>query len=202
MQDTQFIITILCSNNYSKTWCLETATPLPSPPLHSPWAELTVPECMHANVCECVWVKQRTDPLWVEILHSLGYGAEHSRGLSLREALVVQDTVEQLASTHQFHNQIHKLPIIVDLQATTHTALLWKWAIFNLSFFFFLTILETILQWYTRYNNYICPIRIITMYFITSSRIFGVFSSSWVKQWSILVKLHVFNSVIEMYNLV
>lgn len=173
--------------------------PLPSPPLHSPWAELTVPECMHANVCECVWVKQRTDPLWVEILHSLGYGAEHSRGLSLREALVVQDTVEQLASTHQFHNQIHKLPIIVDLQATTHTALLWKWAIFNLSFFFFFN--------YTG-NNTTMIHKIQWLYLPNSHNnhvfhyIFSNILLSLVKQWSILVKLHVFNSVIETHNLV
>lgn len=56
-----------------------------------------------------------TYPLHVQVLHSLGDGVEDSAGFSLREKLLSQDFVQQLASFHQLRHQVHRAPVVIHL---------------------------------------------------------------------------------------
>lgn len=63
--------------------------------------------------------------LRVQVVHGPGDGAQHSAGLPLRETLLPKDAVQQLASPHQLHHQIHEFPIIIDLQQEHNKCMSW-----------------------------------------------------------------------------
>lgn len=55
-------------------------------------------------------------PLAVEVVYSLCDGVEHSAGLSFREKLLPEDSIQQLPSLHQLRHQIHISALVVHLQ--------------------------------------------------------------------------------------
>lgn len=69
--------------------------------------------------------KSNAYALRVQVVHSPGDGAEHSAGLPLGETLLPKDAVQQLASPHQLHHQVHELPIIIDLQQLHNKCMSW-----------------------------------------------------------------------------
>ncbi len=61
-------------------------------------------------------------PLAVQVVHSFGDGVKHSASLSLREELLPEDLIQQLAALHQLRHQIHEAALVVHL-THTHTHL-------------------------------------------------------------------------------
>lgn len=57
-----------------------------------------------------------TYPLHVQVLHRLGDGVEDGAGLALREELLPQDLVQQLAALHQLRHQEHRAAVVVHLR--------------------------------------------------------------------------------------
>lgn len=55
-------------------------------------------------------------PVDMQILHSLGDGVEDGTGLPLREELLPEDLVQQLASLHQLRHQEHRAAVVVHLR--------------------------------------------------------------------------------------
>ncbi len=63
-------------------------------------------------------------PLAVQVVHGFGDGVKHSASLSLREELLPEDLIQQLAALHQLRHQIHEAALVVHLTHThTHTHL-------------------------------------------------------------------------------
>lgn len=55
-------------------------------------------------------------PLRVQVFHCLCDSVQHSTSLSLREKLLLEYSVQQLTSSHQLSDQVHLLPVIIDLK--------------------------------------------------------------------------------------
>ena len=66
-------------------------------------------------VCVCVCVRVPAHPLDVEVLQGLGDGVQHGARLSLREELLPQDLVQQLAALHQLRDQVDGAPVVKHL---------------------------------------------------------------------------------------
>lgn len=65
-----------------------------------------------------------THPLHMQVLHGLGDGVENSAGFPLREKLLTEDFVQQLASLHQLRHQEHRPAVVIHLRhenKPTHT---------------------------------------------------------------------------------
>lgn len=60
--------------------------------------------------------KSNAYALGVQVVHSPGDGAQHGAGLSFWETLLPKNAVQELASPHQLHHQVHIFPIIIDLE--------------------------------------------------------------------------------------
>ncbi len=56
-------------------------------------------------------------PLTVQVFHSLCDSVQHSTSLSFWEKLLLKDSVQQFTSSHQLGDQVHLLPIIINLQS-------------------------------------------------------------------------------------
>lgn len=59
----------------------------------------------------------------MQVFHGFCDGVQDGAGLSLWEELLLEDSIQQLSSSHQLGDQVHLLSIIIHLQySTSH----WK----------------------------------------------------------------------------
>ena len=78
---------------------------------------------LRAAIFVSISVRQ-THPLYMQVLQSSGDGVENGARLSLREKLLSEDFVQQLASFHQLRHQEHRPTVVIHLRyknKTTHT---------------------------------------------------------------------------------